>query len=217
MVFRESSSILMLFLSQTRKFCQLRTGCCTKVQRSDEVAGSERKREKIRRVEVLWWLGWGRAGGAFWWLAAKGKSGGSPCFLPPPRRAATFGTPARFVPPAVHSKRSMLVGKGNFRLGDATARKHNGAAARQVLDPCKFECGELGLNEGKRGFSAISPSVQRLFSSGCGVKSCPAEKTQEGYAEDICRGAKYAVTFGNFNRVRDYKQRDAWNVHDAMW
>ena len=31
--------------------------------------------------------------------------------------------------------------------------------------------------------------------------------------KNIC----YAVTFGPFHCGRDYKQKDAWNVYDAMW
>ncbi len=42
----------------------------------------------------------------------------------------------------------------------------------------------------------------------------------EGYAEDNFAEEKnicYAVTFGTFHCGRDYKQKDAWNVYDAMW
>jgi hypothetical protein len=51
--------------------------------------------------------------------------------------------------------------------------------------------------EGRRSTVSCSEALQ-------GITSCPAEKKQEGYAEDICRGAESAVTFGNFSRGRDY-------------
>ena len=76
-------------------------------------------------------------------MVGLGKSGGIlvvgcqrekwrlPMFLTPaPQSSKTF-TPARFVPPVVYSRRSILVGKGNVRLGKL-GRFHMNARIRDL-------------------------------------------------------------------------------------
>jgi hypothetical protein len=57
-----------------------------------------------------------------------------------------------------------------------------------------------------------------ILRGSAGVKIALQRRRKEGHAEDTSQRRRiYAVAFGTFHCGRKYKQKDAWNMHDAMW